>query len=246
MGVWILGADCTTPSSTTATALQPVGGWQPDVPTSGSGCTLLVRSPNSLPPLLLKSRMTCHCPSPRWSTVAVAVRTSVPSTTAGPRRYLVVPLRSHATMSAFGLSTPPLCRLISVAQSMVAKRCANAALLLGDGVGDAVVVGPAVGFAVGVGVAARAASGREDSAGTARPLPVFVGVGLGEAVVPGEADGEADGVAVAPRVAPGLAAGVGGVAGPAASTCRNRSWAVRRTRSRTSLRPRPGTDTTML
>src|SRR3954469_25399313 len=91
------GADCTTPSSTIAAALQPAGGEQ-----LGGCCSLTmreVRVANWLLPLPLKERSTCQslplmlfCGRP-----ADALLTSVPSTDAGANRYFVTPSRPQAT-----------------------------------------------------------------------------------------------------------------------------------------------------
>src|SRR3954466_12729217 len=91
------GADCTTPSSTIAAALHPVGGEQ-----LGGCCSLTMRDvslANWLVPPLLKLRSTCQslplmlC----CGRFADAPLTWVPSTDVGASRYLVVPSRSQAT-----------------------------------------------------------------------------------------------------------------------------------------------------
>ena len=81
----MVGADCTTPSSTIATALQPSGGPQPAW-TVGCFAAFWVSLSQSLPPLWVKSSSTCHslvC----GSTVALALAIWEPCTSAGPRMY---------------------------------------------------------------------------------------------------------------------------------------------------------------
>src|SRR4051812_39616212 len=91
------GADSTTPSSTIAAALQPVGGEQ--LGGFGSFTILPVSFANWLLPLLLKLRFTCQSFPPRLfcGRPADAPLISVPSTAAGASRNFVVPAVSHAT-----------------------------------------------------------------------------------------------------------------------------------------------------
>ena len=85
LGSTIRGADCTTPSSTIATALQPDGGWQLGM--SGCLAAFAVTFSHSSAPRCLKLRSTRHsllC----GSIVASALEISEPATAVGASRYL--------------------------------------------------------------------------------------------------------------------------------------------------------------
>src|SRR5689334_20768116 len=88
-----VGSDFTTPSRTTAMALQPAV----RLPVQELGSTprhaLSVRVAQSLVPRELKSSATLHAPS--WSTVALAEEMSRPDVPAGARTNFVFPSSLH-------------------------------------------------------------------------------------------------------------------------------------------------------
>src|SRR3954452_5417575 len=99
-----LGDDCTTPSSTTAIALQPaVIAVEQDAAGVPSHAAL-VSAAQSLVPCALKSSATVQAPS--WSTVAKAEETSRPATAVGPRTYFVFPSWLQARIRSSGRSSP--------------------------------------------------------------------------------------------------------------------------------------------
>src|SRR3954451_8766583 len=216
------GAETTRPSSTMPKRL------------SGSLCwaSRRVGSANLGRPLPVKFRLTCQPPvATPWlllASPAEALLTSVPRTSAGPRRYFSVPSRRQVTIGFFGSSAPGLrrsrCSVVVSEQSSRANCCCSApetplAPLGGGTVAEA--LGLAAGVALGDGLEDELAA--FTVRGIARPLVVLLGDGL--------ADGVADGLAEPDGVAPPLALGDGvpvetGAPAAAASTGRNRSSAV--------------------